>query len=394
MKKFLSITLITIILLFYSCNSFGQDQPIAQIPFELNDDGLIIISLKINNEIISDFVLDTGASVTVIDKTIVSQLDLLLQDQAAKITGTSGVNNDVRKTQKQLVSLSNIIVLNDLEMYVSDLSRLSNIKGLIGFDLFKEFVTETNFDTKTISFYKRKGKPDTKGYTAINFSESFCTPEIKISASLPNNESFSGKVLFDTGNVAVPLIFNSPFVQKHMLSTKLDKLLNIESRGINTIEKKAAMGVIPFIKIKKFELSEIPIALSNAQQGMSSKDAYMGNLGLEYISRFNFILDYNKKKIYLKPNNSFNNPFRFPLSGIRIEKKEEGIFIRSISKPSIAAEKGLKVGQQLISINGIEGRNIQFYKELLLNEGEEVSIIVKLDDGTLKTVKILLKKLI
>lgn len=394
MKTYFKIILISIISLLHSCNSFGQDKPIGQIPFIINDDGHMTITLKINNADVSNFILDTGSSVTAIDKSIAEQLNLSLQEKGARITGTSGFNNDVKKTQKQHISLNDKIELKEIEMYVTNLSRLGKINGLIGFDLFKEYVTETNFDTKTIYFYKRKAKPDTQGYTAINFSESFCTPEVKISTSLANGESFSGKVLFDTGNVSTPFSFNSPFVRENILSTKFEKLISTDTRGISGVYKKTETGVIPFIKIKKFKLSEIPVALSNAQEGMSSKEAYMGNLGLEYISKFNFILDYNRKKIYLKPNNSYRNTFNFPLSGIRLEKKEDGIFIRSISKPSIAAEKGLKVGQQLISINGIEDRDIQFYKKLLLNEGKEVSIVVKLENGKLKTVVILLERLI
>ena len=395
MKKRLIITLLSsIVFLLHSCIFFAQDQPIAQIPFTLNDNGLMVISLQINQNTISDFVLDTGASVTVIDKTIAAQLGLPLQDKATQITGTSGVNNDVNKTQKQQIALSNNVVLKDLELYVSDLLRIGNIKGIIGFDLFKEFVTETNFDTKIISFYKRKGKPNTIGYQSLNFVESFCTPEIKISVVLPNGRSFSDKVTFDTGNVAEPFIFNSPFAQKHGLSTKFDKLITRESSGITAISKKIEKGVTPSIKIKNFELTEIPIALSTAEEGMLSKEAYMGNLGLQYISKFNFILDYNRKKIYLKPNKSFNDAFNFPLSGINLESKEGEIFIKSIDRPSEADEKGLKAGQQLISINGIEGRNIRFYKELLSSEGKEISITIKMDDGTPKTISVFLKRLI
>jgi len=141
-------------------------------------------------------------------------------------------------------------------------------------------------------------------------------------------------------------------------------------------------------------LSEIPVSLSSATQGMLSKEGYMGNLGLEYISKFNFILDYNKKKIYLKPNKSYNSAFNYPLSGIRLENREKGIFIRSISKPSIAAEKGLKVGHQLISIDGVEGKDLKYYREILKKENTKVVLIVKLEDGTLKPIEILISRLI
>lgn len=393
MKKYSIVALTLIPFLLHSCNFFGQDKPISQIPFTINNDGLMIISLQINNEEVSNFVLDTGASVTVIDKKIATQLDLTLHEEIYESTGVNGVVNRGIKTRKQRVSLKDKIVLEGIKLSVADLSRLGTINGLIGFDLFREYVTETNFDTKTISFYKRKGKPDTKGYTSIAFVESFCTPEINVSVSLSNNKSFSGKVLFDTGNVSTPLSFNTPFVNKHELSSKFEGLITSESRGIHSAFT-TRRGTIPSIEIKKFKVLDIPVDLSNSKQGMSSKEDYMGNLGLKYISKFNFILDYNKKKIYLKPNKSYTDAFRFPLSGIGLETKENEIFIKSIAKPSMAYDKGLRAGQQLISINGIKGKEIQLYKDALLHEGEEVSIVVKLEDGTLKTVEILLARLI
>ncbi len=357
----------------------------------------MIITLQINNEEVSNFVLDTGASVTVIDDDIATQLGLQLKDGVFQSTGTNAVMDNRRMTQKQRVSLHDEIALKGLEIMVIDLSHLDGINGLIGFDLFKEYITETNFDTKVISFYKRKSKPDTTGYQSIDFVESFCTPEIDVSVIFPNDESFSGKVTFDTGNVNTPLIFNTPFVNKNNISSKLEVLITYksDSKGINSgFKTTTTKGVISSLRIKNFKLSEIPIALSSTKEGMLSKEAYMGNLGLEYISKFNFILDYNKKKIYLKPNTSYQNPFRFPLSGIGLETNKNGIFIKSIAQPSMAFEKGLKVGQQLISINGIKGKEVSFYKNILKKENEKVSIVVKLENGTLQTVEILLTRLI
>lgn len=382
-----------IALLLFSNISICKDNPIGQIPFTINDDGLIIITLNINNHKAPNFVLDTGASGTVINRNLATRLNLQLREETFQSTGANGVVKNRRRTQKQRISLNEKIVLEEVEMSVVDLSDLGSINGIIGFDFFRNYVTETNFDTKIISFYKRKEKPDTKGYKCISFDESFCTPEIKVSVSLPNDETFTGVVLFDTGNAGSPFSFNTPFVNKYNLTSKFEKLITSESRGINSTSKNSS-GVATSIKIKGFGLSEIPITLSSTKQGVSSKETYMGILGLEYISKFNFILDYNKKRIYLKPNKSFSNAFHFPLSGIGLETNENGVFIKYISEPSKAYNKGLRAGQQLISIDGAEGRDKSFYKTALKMENEEVSLVVKLENGSVKTVKILLIRLI
>lgn len=143
-----------------------------------------------------------------------------------------------------------------------------------------------------------------------------------------------------------------------------------------------------------FKLGEMPVALSNAEKGVLSWEGYMEIIGLEYISKFNIIIDYHRKKIYLKPNSSFSNSFKFPLSGILLKEQKNEIFIGTVTKSSGAYKLGLREGQQLISINGLKEKSKLFYKNLLKNEGEEVTIIVRQEDGELKTVTIILKRLI
>lgn len=138
----------------------------------------------------------------------------------------------------------------------------------------------------------------------------------------------------------------------------------------------------------------MPVVLSNAEKGFLSWDNYMGLLGLEYISKFNFIIDYHRKKIYLKPNSSFFNPFKFPLSGIKLKEEGGGIICDGISKPSQAFDKGLREGHQLVSINGIGGRDIGFYQDLLQQEGEEVTIVVKKENDQILKVVVHLERLL
>ena len=62
------------------------------------------------------------------------------------------------------------------------------------------------------------------------------------------------------------------------------------------------------------------ISISHDKNGVSSYENYLGILGGEVISRFNIILDYSTSTLYLKPNNTFNNSFEFPMSGLELIK--------------------------------------------------------------------------
>lgn len=380
-------------LMMFSCNMSGQSKPIGEIPFTINEIGVMIIELRINGEKVSNFVLDTGASGTVLDDDIASQLNLDFQEGTYESTGSSEKVASIRKTTEQQISITDKVVVNNLTISVKDLSNLGEINGIIGFDLFRNYVSQTDFDTQKITFFKRKGRPNTDGYQSVNFLESYCTPEVDVTFSLQSGETFSGKALFDTGNAASPLIVNSPYSTKENLNSKFNSLITTKGRGIHS-EVQSVQGVIKSLKMGDFELGEMPVNLSNAKQGVLSWKGYLGLIGLEYISKFNFIIDYHRKKIYLKPNNSFADTFKFPLSGIGLKEEKNEITIKKVSQPSDAYNQGLREGQKLISINGIEGKRKSFYKNLLQDEGKEVIIAVRLENGELKTVKIKLKRLI
>lgn len=384
-----------IILIFglLSCDVLGQNKQIGEIPFIINESGWIIIELQINKERISKFVLDTGASVTIIDDDIADQLKLSLEVSESESIGASGVTSNGKKTIEQQIYVSDKVILKGIKLSVRDLSHLGKINGIIGFDLFRNFVSQINFDIQKVTFYKKKGKPNTDGYQAVNFVESYCTPEVDVTFSLEDGKTFSGKALFDTGNTASPLIINSPYKAKENLPSKFKSLITVEGRGIHS-KTQSVQGVIKSLKLGEYELGEMTATLSNTDKGVLSWEGYLGLLGLEYISKFNFIIDYHRKKIYLKPNNSFSNSFEFPVSGISLKEEKNEIMIRTVSKPSDAYNQGLREGQKIISINGIEGGSKTFYKNLLKSEGEEVTIIVKLENGELKTVEITLKRLI
>lgn len=376
-----------------SCNIQGQSKQIGEIPFIIDEAGFIIIELKINQKSVSNFILDTGASGTVLDDDIATQLNLSFKDGEFRSTGSNGTVSNLKKTTEQKISITEKVVLKGIEFSVMDLSFLGEINGIIGFDLFRNFVSQINFDTSKIIFYKKKGKPNRDGYQAVKFVETYCTPEIDVSFSLENGETFNGKVLFDTGNLAYPLIINTPYKTKYNLPSKFKSLIPVEGRGIHS-KSQSEKGIIKSLKLGKFELGEMTVSLSNAENGVLSREGYMGIIGLEYISKFNIIIDYHRKKIHLKPNNSFLNPFEFPLSGIGLEEENNEIIIKTVSKISDAYKQGLRKGQRLVSINGIEGRNRYFYKSLLKNKGEEVTIVVRLENEELKTVKIILKRII
>ena len=79
-------------------------------------------------------------------------------------------------------------------------------------------------------------------------------------------------------------------------------------------------------------------------------------IGMEFIKRFNIIVDYQGKNIYFQPNKNYkpeNNTF-FKVKGFTPTiTSDHGFNVKAITVNSPAENAGLKVGDKIISINGV-----------------------------------------
>jgi len=82
-----------------------------------------------------------------------------------------------------------------------------------------------------------------------------------------------------------------------------------------------------------------------------------GSIGADILKRFTLIFDYQAKELLLDANSLYKNPFKYNLSGIDVTTPVPDISvfqIAKIRKGSPAWIAGLEVGDQIVTINGIE----------------------------------------
>ncbi|BAP31632.1 uncharacterized protein CHSO_2595 [Chryseobacterium sp. StRB126] len=154
-------------------------------------------------------------------------------------------------------------------------------------------------------------------------------------------------------------------------------------------------GLIKSIQLGNTTIKDknLGIDLSSDKQGVTSSDNLLGILGSEIINRFNFILNYKNKNLYLKPNSLFHKDFKEEVSPISLKYSDDRneIVISSVIKDTDAYKKGLKEGQSIISINNTISKDINIYNQLLAQKNKK--IIIKYIDSNhqIKSVKLKLK---
>ena len=377
--------------------ALGLHAQIAEIPFETKKD-LMLIKVQVNNEKKTrTFVLDTGAGSAVLDAGVAREMGIKV-DNTQSVSGAGGRETyDFAKNHR--ISIGENVQLQQVEFALVDLSDLNQrlerkFDGIIGHSLLQGFVTKIDFDRKRISFYEKIEQVNVADYEAIRVQFFSGIPIVisEVAVTLTNGRTYDGAVLFDTG-AALTLSVNTPYENKHQLARQSEKTLISESQ--NLTNKSISEDIaIKSMRFGRYELGEMVISIAHDTKGVSSYGGILGILGGKVISRFNLVLDYRRSMMYFKPNNSFDKEFEFPLSAITLEKKGRNIVVERVQKNSPAYEKGVRKGDQVLSVGGNTSNNIDVYRKILKQEGKSCVLKLKAQNGTTRTVSLKLQRLL
>lgn len=376
---------------------FTSVAQIETIPFE--EHGLMYIKVKVNNyNAPLDFIFDTGASTAVLNTRVAEKLNISsdYQQSARGVNGTKVY--DIATGQK--VSL-NDIKITDVNLVLVDLIKLEektgrNIDGIIGFDILRRYITEFDFGKMEINLYSFKDRIE-KINTFKKLPFRFNGPPIPVvdlTFKMVDNTNVSGSFLFDSG-ASLTALFNTPFAKRKNLKNKIGKSITLISRGLNESSSNTYGSALE-LEIGNFVFENFPIELAQSSKGVSGSRNFDGILGAEIIHRFDMVLNYKTKTIYLKPNSKFTKAFKFPMCGMSLSLVNNKIVVDEIIEDSPDYESGIRIGDELISINGYKGNDLKKWKSILKEEDQkEIQIQLKRkSSNTIKQVSFKLRKMI
>lgn len=356
---------------------------------------LIVVPVEINGVELS-FILDTGVSKPILFN--ITNTDSLQIKNVETIylrgLGEGGQPIEALRSRKNFFKIGNAININQ-DIYVVFDSAINfsnrlgvNIHGIIGYDVFKNFIVEINYISKVIKLhkpekytYKNCKKCEVFDLTLYN-NKPYLESEVKIDSTF-----IPTKLLIDTGSSDSIWLFQDASLGLEPYNDMyFDDFLGKGLSG-NVYGKRSKVKVF---KLKSFELDDVNVAYpdsSSLGHARTIKDRN-GSLSGEILKRFNIIFDYKNAKITFKKNSNFRTPFYYNRSGIILEqtgtrvvkeKEDRGrigygnrggnntqvelhSYYKFSLKPSYsivelregspAAEVGLMVGDVLVSING------------------------------------------
>jgi len=393
MVKTIMAIIFSILIQFVS----GQNRHLAKksIPFKLIDNKYVLINAGVGETKSLTFFLDTGATIGTLDKNIAQKNNIKANYQKAIEGAGSSKTYDIALNQE--INVDGLKV-EKVHFVLEDLASSKNgfgepYDGLIGYSLLKDYITEWDFDGKKINLYDFNTKLDLSSYTehSFTFDKEIRIPQIDVTITLENGKSYTGKVLFDTG-AGFALVMNTPYNLENKILEQSTKSITSMSQNFGS-KSTLTQIILPSLTFFGHNFSDLPMVISSDTSGTASRKDYLGILGTEIIYRFNFILDYEKKKLYLKPNSLYRNPFERMLTGFALtENENKQIVVSDIIEQSPFYNDGLRSGDEIVSINGIKN-NFKEFRKILKTEHTEIVLNVKRGEKTF-IIKRTLKRLL
>ena len=303
-----------------------QDRDKDKISFKLINN-LIIIPVEVNGVPLS-FLLDTGVSKVIVFNFVNLSKDLKVnQTEEIFLRGLGeGDTVEALRSKNNVFKIGEAINIEQDMFAIFDASLNFTpqlgvpIHGIIGYDLFKDFIVEINYSKKRITLYN----PDLYVPKSCKKCDTF---DLEFSSRKPFingfvnifgvGESVPVKLLIDSGGSDALWLFEDTEENIRVPEKYFDDFLG---RGLSGSVYGKRSKINGF-SLKNFTLQEVNTAFPDSSSISFAKKfkERNGSLGGEILKRFNVIFDYQNKKISLRKNNNFKDPFYYNKSGISLE---------------------------------------------------------------------------
>jgi hypothetical protein len=169
------------------------------------------------------------------------------------------------------------------------------------------------------------------------------------------------------------------------LNIDTDERLAVPDKALRTVvgrgvggEIRGQVGRVGSLAFAGFTFVDVVATFPDAEHqhpgGMDSKN---GNLGSGMLKRFNVTFDYPNERMLLAPNERFEEPFEWDMSGMRLEPlATTGLRVEDLIANSPAEKAGLAVGDVVTHVNGrpASERNLFELKKLMQQDGAVLEI--------------------
>jgi hypothetical protein len=319
----------------------------TSVPFELINNH-IYVQVKLNGKGPFRLLCDTGGA-NIVTPELAAELGLKAQG-ALQGRGVGEQSEDVGLASVDSLQLGDATV--DKQLFavfpMGPFGKVEGISfgGLVGYEIFKRFVVKVDYESSQLTLtlpdafqYQGKGS-----VVAFRFNEHIPQVDGEI-------DGVPGRFDLDTGSRA-SLDLLGPFVEKNGLVAKYaPKLEGVTGWGVGGAAR-AAISRAKVLKLGGVAVESPVVELTLQKKGAFTDPYVAGNVGAGVLKRFNVTFDYSRQQVIFEPNANFAKPDVFDRAGLWMNEADGTFEVKDVFAGSPAAEAGVKVGDQIVAVDG------------------------------------------
>lgn len=403
-----SIIRALLVVLFTSSGLYAQylgmdllrDNKSLEVPFHYVN-GLILIDVYYQDLLKLKFIVDTGASNTILfnkeyaDMFRTEYTDTLSVYGASLSHGLTGyiARNGLFNVDDKTIVERDYIVIPEGDAGLSE-SIGMEVHGILGMDFFKRLTLEINYSKKVLTVVHPEKQLNHPNAITLPINVIQGKPYINTTFYLDSTK-LSVNLLVDSG-ANVPLLIHHNITDIAIPDTYVPTYLGSGISG----DIFGHIGYSSRLNLGDVQL-ENPLTYfqnldtSVVNQGLVIRDGLIGSKVLE---RFNIVVDFAKNKIHLTKNKNYKKKPKVDRSGMVVhalpKKNRKAYSIQYVLPNGPADKAGLKKGDQILQVNYCRTRfmNLQklvrkFYKKAgreykikVLRNNEKLTFKLTLED--------------
>lgn len=293
--------------------SFGSaaaedDQPIAVVPFRLDYGGLITVQTTIDGRGPYDFVIDTGATLTIAFENL-AMVEALPPTGGSKkrilgITGSAEFDTHHFGT----VGIGQASMEDHVGVIVPDWEApRKSPAGIIGLDFLRQYAVVFDVDARTMKIYPHGGIPKSaiKGWRTTKLQrKTFTAATGALYTTSAAINYFQATFIVDTGSVSTLINYNAAeSLFSGAVSRDLGEGFTTGSRLRDLFDDRthARTALIYRVQIGRTIWRNVGVWVKDAEifDEMQVQRLSYGLLGLDLLSTQNFAFDFGEDRLYL-----------------------------------------------------------------------------------------------
>lgn len=348
-------------------------QGAVEVPFRLGDDA-IIVDATVNGRKVS-LMFDTGFSGAVVLNSSINvgptTGKMNLRDFVGQFEASTAKINSLKLGNKTIDSTDMDVVLTGDRDY--SLSYNTHCDGIMGFEVIFDNIVEINFERQRFIFYPKthdisKRVPDNKKtFLARLLPTGHKALEMQVEAPTGKKLTLS----LDTGNAFYATTHKDSLERIGLWETGKEpqflKASMVASGEVTSWYKRMQNLKIYGIPVEDSTWSIIDLPSSSAESD--------GTVGFGFLRNFNVTIDYDRRRVWF--DNFTGKVGNEPVGDLGIsafyDPSDKRVKIFRVSPASPADKAGIKRGDHVLSVDGVDNLNVGFRRLMKLFEGEKGS---------------------